>query len=377
MNFNIRLLFCVMLILGIHSSIFALEQYIVNFKGIQDEEMLMLLKSVSKTVELEQTPPSTNTGLKRRAEADIPHLITALHSLAYYNARVEVDINIAAHPPLVLFDIHTGPIYPLASFKIIPAKSDPNTFPYNEIEPKDLDINIGQPALPKNIIQAEELLILKMEKRGYPLAKIENREVIADQATQSIHVILHVNSGPLCYFGEIKFKGHERVSTEFYQKKIAWSIGDVYDPKKIEKTQNALEATGLFSSIAITHGQNVTDEGLVPLEIEVLESKQRSVGAGIGYSTDNGFGVLAEWEHRNVCGRGEKISFKTLIAQRLQEGTLAYVIPDFWRPRQDLIWLAEVLRQTTKGYHASSYSFSCIIERQINDRTRISSRWYV
>lgn len=366
-------IFYLILFLLLVNPLFALEEYSVNFQGVNDQEILTLLKSISKTVELEKTCPSTNAGLKHRVEEDIPNLIQGLHSLAYYNAKVDMDIDFETQPPLVTFKIDMGPIYPLASFKIVPADPlHPGTFPYNSIELKDLGIILDTPAFPKNILDAEEQLILKMEKQGYPLAKVENREVLADQATHKIHVVLHMDSGPLCYFGEIIFKGHKRVSTQLFSKKIAWASGDVYDPCKIEKTQIALEASGLFSSISITHGQNVSEEGLIPIEIEVLESKHRSVAAGVSYSTDNGFGVLGEWEHRNIGGRGEKITFKTLVAQRLQEGTLAYVIPDFYHSKQDLIWLAEFLRQTTKGYHASSYSFSGIIERQINERTRIS-----
>lgn len=353
--------------------LFAVEGYKVNFTGVDDPETVSLLQSISKTVELEENPPATNAGLRRRADSDIPNLIKALHSLAYYNATAEVEIDFETHPSSVVFIVDKGPIYPLASFEIVPADpNNPGSFPFDQVDLRDLGIILGQPAFPKNILDAEELLILKMEKEGYPLAKVVNREVIADQATHKIHVILHVSSESRCYFGGVTFKGHERVSPQFFDKKIAWAMGDVYDPCQIERTQNALETSGLFSSISITHGDNVSDEGLVPIEIEVLESKHRSVGAGVGYSTDNGFGVLAEWENRNIRGCGEKVSIKTLIAQRLQEGTLAYVIPDFYRPRQELIWLAEFLRQTTKGYHASSYSLSAIVERQINDRTRIS-----
>lgn len=352
--------------------LYGVESYNVSFFGINDPSTLQLLQSISKTEELKENPPATKAGLKRRAESDIPNLIKALHSLAYYNAKVEVSVDFENQTSQIEFKVETGPVYPLASFDILSVGNQNFNSFCKEINLSELGITIGTPAFPKSILEAEEFLLLKMEKLGYPLAKIEKQEVFADQITHSIHVILHLNPGPLCYFGEVTFKGHKRVSPLFFGKKIAWCGGDIYDPCKIEKTQCALEASGLFSSITITHGQEVSDQGLIPIEIEVIESKQRSIGAGIGYSTDDGFGVLAEWEHRNVRGRGEKVSFKTLVAQRLQEGQLAYVIPDFCKAKQDLIWLAEVLRQTTKGYHASSYSFSGIIERQLNDWTRIS-----
>lgn len=374
MRFKAKKLIYFFILIGLmQTPAFSQDAYKVQFIGVNEEETLNLLKTTSKTVELKETPPLTAAGLKRRAEADISNLIKALHSLAYYNGRVETQVNFESEIPLVNFYITPGPLYPLRSFKIVPSNADdPQTFPFDEIDLKDLGITLERPAFPKDILDSEDLLILLMEKKGYPLAKIEKREVIADQATHSIHVTLFVKSGPRCYFGEVTYKGLDRVSSQVCRKKIAWCAGELYDPCKIDKTQNALESAGLFSSISITHGTNVSDNGLIPIEIEVIEGKHRSIGAGVGYSTDNGFGVLGEWEHRNIRGKGEKVSFKTLISQRLQEGTLAYVIPDFKRRKQDLIWLAEFQRQTTKGYHASSYSFSGIVERQLNDRTRIS-----
>lgn len=367
--FSFLLLFCTFYL----SSLAAVISYEVDFQGIDDPETIELLKSTSSTVELKETPPATLAGLRRRGEADIPKMIKALHNLAYYNARVEVEVDVEKNPPVIEFKIETGPAYPLESFTIVPANpNNPGTFSYDEIDLKEIGIVLHRLAIPNDILEAEELLILKMERLGYPLAKIVNREVIADQANHTIHVILHVESGPLCYFGKVTFTGHERVSPEYCGNKIAWLHGEIYDPDKIERTQNALEATGLFSSISIIHTENVSEEGLIPIEVQLMEGKQRSIGAGVSYSTDNGFGLLAEWEHRNVRGSGEKISLKTLIAQRLQEGTVAYVIPDFCMTRQELIWLAEFQRQTTKGYHASSYSLSAIIERQVNDCLKLS-----
>lgn len=354
-------------------TLYGMQSYNVTFEGIDEPETLKLLESISTAVDLKETPPATNAGLRRRGEADIPKIIKVLHNLTYYNARVTVDVAVDQQPPTVKFIIEKGPSYPLKSFNILPDDPvNPGTFPYNEIELKDLGITLNKPAFPRDILNAEELLLLLMKRQGYPLAKITNREVLADQATYTIHVILTVDTGPICYFGSISFIGHERVSPDFCNKKIAWTTGDVYDPDQIERTQNALESTGLFSSISIIHTENVSEDGFVPIQIQLMEGKQRSIGAGFGYSTDNGLGVLGEWEHRNVCGGGEKVSVKTLVAQRLQEGTLAYVIPDFCYSRQDLIWLAEFQRQTTKGYHASSFSLSAIIERQLNDRLRFS-----
>jgi translocation and assembly module TamA len=349
------------------------ESYKVNFIGIPDKETLEILESTSKAVELKDTPAASKAGLHRRAEGDIPNLIKAMHNMAYYNAKVDVDVHFDDPLPVINFIIDPGPIYPLASYEIVPADtSNPGSFPYTDINLRDLGIVLDRPAYPKDIIESEELLLLYMGRKGYPLAKITEREVLADQQNHTIRVILHIDSGSLCYFGQVNFAGHKKVFPNQLSGKINWREGDVYDPLKIEQTQAALESTGLFSSISIVNGENASDEGMIPIEIQVKEAKHRSIAAGVGYSTDNGFGVLGEWEHRNIRGCGNKLGIKSLVAQRLQEGAIAYSIPDFCYSKQDLIWLAEFQRQTTKGYHASAFSLSAIIERQLNENTRIS-----
>jgi translocation and assembly module TamA len=108
------------------------------------------------------------------------------------------------------------------------------------------------------------------------------------------------------------------------------------------------------------------------MHINVTEAKHRSVGFGVGYATDLGAGVSAEWEHRNIRQMGERISVVANVWQIRQEGFIKYLVPDFLISHQDLIWRAEVEHEITKGFHEVSGSFSGIIERQMTDRLRIS-----
>ena len=174
--------------------VYSEDAYKVQFEGVHDEEMLKLLQSVSKTIELKENSPSTQAGLKRRAEGDIQNLVKSLQSLAYYNAKIDVDIQFKQQPPLVNFRVSPGPIYTLSTFKVVPI--DPQTvWDDQQISLQELGITIGRPAFPKNIIEAEDLLLNLLEKKGYPLAKIDHRDVTADQSNLTISVVLYVDTG--------------------------------------------------------------------------------------------------------------------------------------------------------------------------------------
>ena len=338
--------------------------YKIEYKGINQEDILCTLMGASRLEQLIDHPPHTMTALKRRADDDVTNLFKALQSLAYYNPSVSITVNEEVTPIIVNIDIDVGVKYQLASVEIKP-ESD-------LISIEDLGLNIGSPAYPADIIKAEETIADLIENQGYPLVKILKHEVIADQSRNSISVVYYVDTGPFTTFGITDITGNKCVLPEFFIKKIHWCEGARYDPKDIERTIAALESSGLFSSIDITHDEETSIDNHLPMHISVKEAKFRSIAFGVGYATDLGAGVSGKWEHRNVRGMGEKVSIVGNIWQIKQEGYIRYIKPDFYIRQQDLIWQAEVERETTKGFTEASVNLSGTIERQFSDVLRIS-----
>lgn len=350
----------------------AFDSYDVKWEGDVSPYTLELLQSASQLLSLQSSPPATAAGLRNRAEADLQNYLKVLHSQAYYNAKIHLtyDFENSEQTPCVLIKIETGPVYPLAKFKITPSK--PSNAPLSTISPEELGIILGYPAYPKDILLAEERLLHLMAKWGYPLASITKREVVADQAIQSIYVTLHVDSGPPARFGPLTIMGNSKVKDEFLLKKISWRKGDPYNPAIVESTQNAIEASGLFRAVSISHAEKVNDDLQLPMQIEVTERKHRSVGWGLKYNTHRGPGLNLEWEHRNINGMGRKLSIDTDLWFDTQDARILYVIPDFLRPAQDLLWIAEVSHERREGYSEASISLGEVIERQVDEHTRVS-----
>lgn len=347
--------------------------YEVLFQGVEEEKLLDLIRSTSQLEKLKEAPPETALGLRRRAEEDIFNITQALHSQAYYGAKAHFSME--NHRSLVVIHIDQGSIYPFASFKISYLQngkemnedifSCPPTL-------EDLKVCLGEAALPETIINAEDLLLDLLNLQGYAFASIKKREVFADQQAHHILVHLQVELGPLTYFGPTQIKGLESTEEGFIRDKLCWKEGEVYDPKKIEKTQEALELTGLLRSVRITHAEEMIQGDSLPMEISVLESKQRSIGFGLNYMTTLGPAVTAEWENRNMLGEGQKLSIRGNIFAKLQQGSLSYTIPDFERKDQNLIWLLDYRHDRIKAFIETAISFSGMVERKISEHLRLS-----
>lgn len=347
--------------------------YEVVFEGIDQPDLLQLVQSASQLEKLKESPPATLLGLKRRAERDIQNIIQALHSKAYYGAAANFLID--DDRSTVHIKIELGPVYPFAEFNIhylengeeftAEALACPITL-------TKLKVEIGAPALPDTILTAEDLLLDELNLQGYAFTSIIKREVLADQQAKNVLVSIDVETGPLTYFGPLTINGLDRVGETFFNKKLRWQEGELYNPKKIEQTQEALELSGLFRTVNITHAENPSDGNRIPLEIAVREGKQRSVGFGLNYTTSLGPGVTGEWEDRNIFGEGQKLSVRGDLWESLQNGSITYLIPDFKRQNQNLIWRLDYLHERTKSFTENAVSFSGTIERKLSEQLRIS-----
>jgi len=345
---------------------FDLSAYEVEFEGIEDCKILELVKEVSQLEKLKDNPPPTLVGLKKRAEGDIAHILQVFHTDARYQAKVKYKIK--DNGSSILVSVVPGPVYPLATYDIsyLQNGEKKENLPRCPISFKDLNIEIGDPATPETILNAEDLILDHLNLQGYAFAKIIKREVFADITAQNVVVKIEIDTGPLTFFGPVKISGLERVSKSFVYKKLAWHESDLYSPEKIEKTQEALDLSGLFKSVNISHADEPVENEFMPLTLNFIEAKQRTMGFGLNFNTQLGPGISAEWEDRNILGEGQKLSFKTDLWANWQYGSLRYLIPDYLRNNQNLIWQLNYEQGHRKAYTERAISLSAIIERRLN-----------
>ena len=148
-----------------------------------------------------------------------------------------------------------------------------------------------------------------------------------------------------------------------------WKEGDLYSPKLLEGTESSLQHSGLFQSVQVEEGRELGEGWSLPITITVTESKPRTIGAGLNYTTTYGAGVSAEWEHRNLHGLGRKLSADLQLWQKMRTASLTYTIPAFGRCEQSLIWVLEYDHQHYLPFSSSAYKLSPLINHQITPRT--------
>lgn len=345
--------------------------YNVEFEGLNDSYALKEIKLASHLTSLKKRAPASINALRYRADSDIPSLLKILQAHGYYEGEVNIQIHEVYDEINVIVMINPGPRYDLEEFDIhLYCQSPDVANDCCHVSLGDVGVHLGKPALTKGILDAELKVLQRLSECGYPLAKIDSREVTIDGESKSVRVTLNVKTGQKTEFGPTTITGTTRVKPRYVQRKLEWKEGEVYDSRLVEKTQNDLIDTGLFNSVLISHEETLSANDEIPLKVVVSETKHKSVNIGVSYQTVFGPGVTFGWANNNVGGMGRTLSFQGNITRISQTGVAAYVHPDFCRIDQDMIAQGEAAHEDIFAYSMRCYSLMDRFERRMSRRLR-------
>jgi translocation and assembly module TamA len=339
--------------------------YEVTVSGIADSGIRTKVESVIETVALRaERPPASLGVLRQRVEGDVPRILSVLRSEGYYDAKVATAIDSDIKPVRVVFRVNSGSPYRIKEVEINRTDKGPAT-PSNLPQPADIGLTRGEVARAQTVVDGEAKLLTYLKDRGYPFARVEDRQVVVDHADHSMSVHFRVDPGPTAYFGSTTVTGLQSVYSYFIVHKIPWREGDLYRGSLLDELQKRLTATGLFSSVQITSGKAVDEKGRVPITVAVTESKHRTVTAGVGYRTDEGLGANASWEHRNFFRAGERLTVAGKASSITRSLETTFRKPTLWREDQWLTYTLRLAEDRPDTYRSRNLGGSLVLEREL------------
>ncbi len=352
--------------------------YEVHFSGLDDPAALRAVHDASQLISLQSRPPASINGLRYRISSDIPALIEVLHAFAYYEVAIEPILQAdSVEPYQITLQIHPGPQYTLSAYEVFTKHSDCDALAKIEycssFSPKRLGLRIGQPAISTDIVNGELHILTLLSECGYPLASIDKRRVEVDMLAKEVRAAACVNEGDKALFGTSTFFGLKNVKPLFVKEKIHWKEGEVYNSNLIEKTQERLLKSELFSSVYISHDDTLNASGELPMKIRLSEAKHQKISLGGFWGTVDGPGFTFAWAHRNIGGMGDTLSAKGDVSRRFIAGKFAYKKNDFLTFDQTYRAFGELSRENINPYLAFIYRFAQYIDRILNPESAFSA----
>lgn len=335
-----------------------------------DTDLQDLIEASSELLRLQDNPPQTLARLERRVDRDRETFEKVLRSEGYYAGTIEYEIDHEAEPVEVDFNIDTGRAYRLAAYDIV--YTAPGDEPCPECDLDALNLELGQRARAEAVVNAESLLVRRLQELGYPLAAVEDRKTVVDHDDATMIVTLTVDQGPLAGYGPIEVAGAEDVRESYIRRLVPLEPGARYDQETVDEARRRLADTGLFESAQIRTAEAVDADGNVPLTVQVLERPHRSIGGSASYSSTEGARGEVFWEHRNLLHENERFRITGTAAEIEQGLTMNFRKPHFGTLDQDLVVDLAGLRRTTDAFDELSGIGSVVLERSLFEHWRVS-----
>jgi translocation and assembly module TamA len=348
--------------------------YDVNFVGLDDSACLKAIKSTSDLINLQKRPPASINGLKFRIESDFPALLKVMRAFSYYDASFSYEILTDRDPIQVMIYIDPGDPYKLASYEVFHGACQELA----EVEgctvfiPENLGLSVGRPAHSVDIVNAELQVLTELSRCGYPLAFIDKRRIEIDKAQKEMDAAVCVQEGPRSKFGPSFFFGLKNIRPRFIERRITWKEGELYNSDHLVETQVKLLKTDLFSSVYISHGEQLDEMGELPMKIRFTEAKHKQLSMGAYYATIDGPGASFTWTNRNFRGMGEVINITGDFSKRFLAGEFSYKKPDFLTVDQTYRAQVGLAREKIHPYLAFTYYLDQFIERKFDQKRTFS-----
>ncbi len=294
-------------------------RYTLTFDaGTSDADLKGALEAASSLLAGKERPVSGSLGLLSAARTEREQLVAALYGEARYNGVVDVRIAGAPLDEIALdATFGDGPVpvsvrvTPGSAFTFGRIRLDGET---GDLAPARFGLMPGALARSGVILDAEREMVRALKDEGRPLARVANREIVADHDTGTLDVTLQLAAGPVAGYGETRVEGTQQVDRDFTAYMAGLERGRAYSPQELEDARRRLNALDVFSSVAVSEAEALDPSGAIPIDVTVSERKHRYFGIGATISTTDGGGLEGYWGHRNLFGRAEKLRIEGSIA---------------------------------------------------------------
>jgi translocation and assembly module TamA len=150
--------------------------------------------------------------------------------------------------------------------------------------------------------------------------RIDPRAGVAD-------IELIYDSGPRYLLGGVSFEGDVPFEAQLLQRMVPFTADTPYDSELIAELYQALRSSGYFETVSVDANPSAAEQQRIPVSVQLQTRKPRSMGLGLGYSTDVGPRGRANWTRHWANPQGHSYGAEMELSAPRQNVGLWYDVP--------------------------------------------------
>ncbi len=364
-----------------------------------DDAVTDALANASQLLTDQNKPASGSAGLIAKARADYQRLLAALYTEGHYGGSISIKVDgqeagrlapdaTLSDPASVFISVDPGPQFRFGQAEIVnaaPATADPDDF---VARPEEEGFASGEIARSGEIKKAGRLAVEAWRQQGFAKAKVSKRRIEAAHDQNLLDAILTIRPGRKAYYGPVTVEGNDRMDPEFIAYMADLPPNGEYDPDDLKRAEERLARLGVFSTARAEEAEQIGSGGSLPIAFIVQEQLPRHFGIGGTFSTTDGAGIQAFWQHRNLAGKAERLRVDASVASTSSSFDLdslsyrigaSFVKPGVFTPDTNFVASVNGIRENLKAYDRTAVlaemGFTRIISKNLMARAKLTGEY--
>lgn len=252
----------------------------------------------------------------------------AAQALGYYQAQIDSEVVPAAGPDtparLVIKIVPGEPVR--LRHVTIRVEGPASTFDRFRV-PDSPGLRSGAVLNHGNYENAKHQLENQASRYGFFSGRFTEQRLAVDPRAGIADIDLVYQSGPRYRLGAVRFGGDTPLDQDLLQRMVSFTPGTPYDSQLIAELNNDLQSSGYFEGVRVDASPTAAVNDEVPVQVQLETRKPRTLGLGLGYSTDVGPRGRANWTRHWVNPQGHSYGWEAELSAPRQNVGLWYDVP--------------------------------------------------
>ena len=263
--------------------------------------------------------------LERFSVGAVEQAQKAAQALGYYQAQIETEIKTSGNAPRLVLHVQPGePIHLRnVTLRIDGPASQLKAFKL----PKSDALKTGAVLNHGHYDDAKRLIQNQAARYGFFNGRFTTQRLSVDPRAGVADIELVYDSGPRFSLGKVSFSGDAPFDDDLLKRMVPFKENTPYDSELIAELNQAMQASGYFEGVRVDATPTSAQGQVIPVEVQLETRKPRTMGLGLGYSTDVGPRAKANWTRHWVNAQGHSYGAEMELSAPRQNVGLGYDVP--------------------------------------------------
>lgn len=247
----------------------------------------------------------------------------ALQALGYYNANIESEVQGGEEPRLVLRITRGEPV----RLRIVNVRVDGPAAQQTDFRVSTDTLKPGDVLHHGRYEEVKQRILNQASRFGYFDGRFAHQRLIVDPQEDVADVDLVFDSGPRYLLGGVSFQGDTPFDPDLLARMVPFETGTPYDSERVAELNQAMQASGYFEGVRVDANPANAQERHIPVVVQLATRDPRTLGLGLGFSTDVGPRVRFDFLRHWVNPQGHSYGLESELSAPRQNIGLWYDVP--------------------------------------------------